>query len=682
MRTVLSCSLALGASLLGAITARAQGDPVASEWCDSTTDICFQRHYDADLDFGFGYIFPPEPAAGAPRSTEFIGIFTGPRGTGWLGNSLGGGMRNNPLIVAWVNADNSAVATIRQTERFGSPPVLEGPTITVLGTSGVNTTHQRIVYRCQDCTTWTGGVNAIAFTGIAPFGFAAHGSERPRDDGSADAGIPQHSVAGQHGLNVTRAQSDTYNLALEQLQAAPPLPPPVQEEASPSSTASPPVNTSPSSCANAPAPSFSMKTGNGWVVTPVLGKLRTPRGITLDSRGNLLVIERGIGVTGHTVDASGCVTSSKVIIEDGRLNHGIDVHPSGNRLVASSPDVAWMWDYNPEQMTASNRRTLVTGMDNPGHVTRTVLFSRRNPDHLLISVGANGNIEQASFFQSTGTAQIRVFDVSRLPENDSVVYTDDEYGKIMGFGMRNDVGLVEDSAGIVHSIENSMDEAFRIVNGERRDIHNDNPAEKVYRLGSTSSPASVFGGYPVCFTVWEGGDFGNGDTPKIPGDWFVQDTTNGTFTDDWCEANAVKPTVILPPHTAPLDMKFGARDGDHNLYAALHGSWNRSPPQGYKVVAVPGQLSSSGEWSPSASLADTKTSARDVLANLNENECGKGCFRPVGLVFGNSGNHLYVSSDTSGEIFLLRPGSASSISPSTKFISALCLSLLALMAVA
>lgn len=82
----------------------------------------------------------------------------------------------------------------------------------------------------------------------------------------------------------------------------------------------------------------------------------------------------------------------------------------------------------------------------------------------------------------------------------------------------------------------------------------------------------------MCLTVWDSEDFKDGDVSKKPGDWFVQDTTNTTFNDAWCETNGTKPTVILPPHTAPLDLKFGVREGDANMYASLHGSWNRPVP--------------------------------------------------------------------------------------------------------
>ncbi|TFK28294.1 hypothetical protein FA15DRAFT_701183 [Coprinopsis marcescibilis] len=405
----------------------------------------------------------------------------------------------------------------------------------------------------------------------------------------------------------------------------------------------------PINCAGAPAPSYAMTVAAGWQSTPVLGRLRSPRGITADSRGNLLVLQRGLGVTGHQVDANGCVVgTSKTIVADTRLNHAIDV--VGNKLFASTPDIAYSWDYNPETMTATNMKTLVTGMSNPGHNTRTIHVSRKYPDYISLSVGSDSNIDVPSFRAEVGRSQIRVFDMRGLPANGAGYNS--SYGKVFGFGLRNDVGIAEDRGGTIWSVENSLDNAYRNANGVRRDIHNNNPAEKVYKLGNPTSPnTSLFGGYPYCFTVWEQADFT--DKAMQPGDWFVQDTT-GQYTDAWCEANSVKPVALLPPHTAPLDMKFGVRQDDANLYVGLHGSWNRTPPQGYKVVIIPGRYSASGEWSPTVGLAATKASFTDLLTNRNENQCTGGCFRPVGLVFSADGNNLYVASDTSGEVFLLK----------------------------
>jgi len=97
----------------------------------------------------------------------------------------------------------------------------------------------------------------------------------------------------------------------------------------------------------------------------------------------------------------------------------------------------------------------------------------------------------------------------------------------------------------------------------------------LFSVGNPSNPQGIFGGYPYCYTVWEPSNFR--DTTFQPGDWFVQ-APNSTMNDAWCNANAQKPTVLLPPHTAPLDFKFGI-GSDSDMYAALHGSWNRNPPQ-------------------------------------------------------------------------------------------------------
>ncbi|EAU83830.2 hypothetical protein CC1G_09499 [Coprinopsis cinerea okayama7 len=572
---------------LRALLVTAQLFPVATQWCDNLTNICFWRHYISSLDTAWGYLFPP-----AGRN-EFIGFFTAP-----------------------------------------------------------------------NCTSWSGGSGGINLNGDHLFGFVTHAAIKPLTPSDPNSSLYQHTLSGQHILNTVNARSASYDTILSQLANAPPLTPGGGTPGPTPTTATTtqiPTPTGPLSCPGAPAPSYVMNVAPGWRVTPVLGRLRSPRGITMDSRGNLLVLQRGIGVTGHQVDANGCVTSSQTIIQDTRLNHGLDV--VGNKLYASSSDIAWSWDYDPVAMTVSNMKVLVTGMFNPGHNTRTIHVSRKYPDFISLSVGSDSNIDVPSFQPAVGRSQIRVFDMRNLPANGAPYNS--SYGKVFGYGLRNDVGIAEDRAGIVYSVENSLDNAYRTVNGVRRDIHNNNPAEKVYRLGNPTSPnENLFGGYPYCYTVWEETDII--DKSVRPGDWFVQDTGNSQYTDAWCEANSVKPIALLPPHTAPLDMKFGVRPDDTNLYVGLHGSWNRSPPQGYKVVIIPGRYSATGEWSPTVDLAQTKTSFTDLLTNRNENQCQGGCFRPVGLIFSANGENLYVSSDTSGEIFLLKgPGGSSPVEPTT-----------------
>ena len=57
-------------------------------------------------------------------------------------------------------------------------------------------------------------------------------------------------------------------------------------------------------------------------------------------------------------------------------------------------------------------------------------------------------------------------------------------------------------------------------------------------------------------------------------------------------ARAIKPDYALGAHTASLGLTFsdGARLGPilaNGAFVGQHGSWNRKPPSGYKVIFVP-----------------------------------------------------------------------------------------------
>ena len=71
------------------------------EWADPVAKVTWTRYHDPDLDLTQGYIFPPASEGQAPD--EFVGIFQAPSSGGYIGSSLGGGMRENLLLVAWTD---------------------------------------------------------------------------------------------------------------------------------------------------------------------------------------------------------------------------------------------------------------------------------------------------------------------------------------------------------------------------------------------------------------------------------------------------------------------------------------------------------------------------------------------------------------------------------------------------
>ncbi|MCY7354971.1 MAG: sorbosone dehydrogenase family protein [Lysobacter sp.] len=108
-------------------------------------------------------------------------------------------------------------------------------------------------------------------------------------------------------------------------------------------------------------------------------------------------------------------------------------------------------------------------------------------------------------------------------------------------------------------------------------------------------------------------------------------------------AKAIKPDYALGPHTASLGLTFSnaaallpASYAD-GAFIGQHGSWNRQPPSGYKVIFVP------------FANGMPKGEARDVLTGfLDAKENAQG--RPVGVIVDKQGA-LLVADDVGNVIW-------------------------------
>jgi glucose/arabinose dehydrogenase len=115
-------------------------------------------------------------------------------------------------------------------------------------------------------------------------------------------------------------------------------------------------------------------------------------------------------------------------------------------------------------------------------------------------------------------------------------------------------------------------------------------------------------------------------------------------------AKAIKPDYALGAHTASLGLTFsdGARLGPgfaSGAFIGQHGSWNRDPFSGYKVIYVP--------------FANGKPAgeAVDVLTGFIDADKEKAMGRPVGVAIAKDGS-LLVADDVGNTIW--RVASASS----------------------
>lgn len=124
------------------------------------------------------------------------------------------------------------------------------------------------------------------------------------------------------------------------------------------------------------------------------------------------------------------------------MNHGIALTADGKTLFASSSTDVYAYTYDAATGVAGPARNVITGMNQTGHVTRTLYIPPENPDLLLVTRGSNDNVDPGTADIASGRSQLRVFHVADLVNGKHAVdYTD---GDVMGWGLRNSVGMGQD----------------------------------------------------------------------------------------------------------------------------------------------------------------------------------------------------------------------------------------------
>jgi glucose/arabinose dehydrogenase len=109
-------------------------------------------------------------------------------------------------------------------------------------------------------------------------------------------------------------------------------------------------------------------------------------------------------------------------------------------------------------------------------------------------------------------------------------------------------------------------------------------------------------------------------------------------------ARAVTPVHAFRAHHAPLGLAFLRGPSlppgySRTALVALHGSWNRSQPDGYKVVAL--------DWQPDGSIVE-----RDFLTGFLDDAGVLG--RPAGIAQGPDGA-IFITDDYAGVIYRVVP---------------------------
>jgi glucose/arabinose dehydrogenase len=282
------------------------------------------------------------------------------------------------------------------------------------------------------------------------------------------------------------------------------------------------------------------------------------------------------------------------------LNSPFGMALAGGDLYIANADALWKFPYKTGDTRLSGKGTKV--MDLPAginhHWTKNVIAS---PDgkKLYVTVGSNSNVAENGMEIEEGRAAIWEVDVAS------------DKGRIFASGLRNPNGLA------FHPQSKVL---WTAVN-ERDEIGNDLVPDYI-----TSVKDGAFYGWPYSY-------YGQ----------HVDDRVKPPRPD--LVAKAIAPDYAVGAHTASLGLAF--YDGNllpqykNGALIGQHGSWNRKPHAGYKLVFVP--------------FADGKPSGppKDILTGfLSKDEHAYG--RPVGVTVAKDGAIL-LADDVGNIVWRIAP---------------------------
>jgi glucose/arabinose dehydrogenase len=288
------------------------------------------------------------------------------------------------------------------------------------------------------------------------------------------------------------------------------------------------------------------------------------------------------------------------------LNSPVGMALVGDSLYVANTDAVLRFPYTSGQTQITTPGIKV--VDLPGgarnhHWTKTLVANAAGTK-LYVGVGSNSNAAEHGMAAEEGRAAVWEIDTATGSH------------RVFASGLRNPVGLAWEPA--THALWVSVN--------ERDELGSDVPPDYM-----TALQDGAFYGWPYSY-------FGQ----------HVDDRVKPQRPD--LVARAVVPDYALGPHTASLGLC--AADGtslpsefQHGMFVGQHGSWNRKPFSGYKVVFVP--------------FSDGKPSGLpvDVLTEFVDQN-GKARGRPVGVQIDRRGD-LLVADDVGNTVWRVSGSSGS-----------------------
>lgn len=407
-------------------------------------------------------------------------------------------------------------------------------------------------------------------------------------------------------------------------------------------------------CRGAPVPPDQRYAPAGMCAHVVASALGPIRQITFAPNGDLF----GVTATGaiklfRDADGDGFFQAAEITTyaQTGGNGNNCHIDVANGYLYAGTTSGVKRWPYSPTAASGGDGEDVVTGQPADGHAKHTVHVY---DGYLYVHSGSAGNASDPnSPAYDDQRSLIRRFQLSTFTPGTPFAWPS---GEVVTKGLRNANGFTRNAAGRMYAVVNGLDD----VSYAGEDVHNDNPGEQVVEIGMGKAY-----GYPYCFTAQR---ILKGGAVVPPG---TQLPFGNVHDDAWCLANSSPPTTFVQAHSAPLDITFfddQPRGGLPEKYrggafVALHGSWNRSPATGYKVIWIPFDASGKSPM-PTSTATDTTFPYEVILGGGDASGAKDGAWswstadyadqpRFAGVAISPIDGALYASSDSGGYIYRL-----------------------------
>ena len=340
----------------------------------------------------------------------------------------------------------------------------------------------------------------------------------------------------------------------------------------------------------------------GFSVNLFVSGLTTPRAMKTAPNGDVFLAETGTGnVRAYRgVSNEGKPRNGSVFASGLSAVFGMAFYPPGNDpkwLYVSNTTTVVRFAYNRNDLAAAGKpETIISGLPTGGHSTRDLAFSQDGKS-LYVAVGSGSNVDDPDTHPGEKN---RANILEYTPEGTFV--------RVYGAGIRNPVGLaINPTTGQLWCSVNERDE-----------------------LGDNLVPDYITHVEPGRFYGWPWFYMGGNQDPRLAG------------KHPELKSKVLVPDVLLQPHNASLQLMFYegsmfSSEYKGDIFAAEHGSWNRSTRTGHEVIRVP--------------LKDGKSSGiyEDFLTGFVLDN-GDVWGRPVGVAAASDGS-LLISDDASGSIW-------------------------------